>query len=255
MAWFTDFPSRTERLMWLIASIAPTILPLANLVLSFGTRKVLTHRASKRAWNMLRRYFLRREAGSVVTSKEEFLPVGYGIAFGIDEQTHMDKELALSLLRDHKLWSSFRKWGAVLNQFQHNGSLDPASSSLWKSLKEPYADIRRRGITLISKRELPIEMAPEGFPVFRPVHETDIKSYEITISALNDPEELWTKELSTQERLRNTADGIATFYVYGAWAIYLVARVMILALAFAALRSQDEGVYLVTRTRNLPSFD
>ncbi|KAF9693345.1 hypothetical protein EKO04_008803 [Ascochyta lentis] len=243
VAWFTDFPSETERLLWLIATVTSAVLPLVNLTLTAITRQILIRTARHRAIYMM--------FGSVPQQppdlKGPWTPLGYGITVSV----HTDRDASLAMIRQYKIWPLLNQTGETISQLYHNGAMDPKLPSLWQDLKTEYAIMKGNGLILDHNLDVLVAI-PEGLSIFQCVHEDIRKTLKPIINALNDPRDLWTGHIAEQQQIRHTTDRLSTIYAAFTWFVYIVMRVTILALAFAALRSQDEGLYVATWTRNLP---
>ena len=249
VAWFTDFPSHTERLVWLTASVVSAVLPLLNLLFTSVMREIVTFRVRNRALNMIS---ATPECTSGSTKVLKWINHGGALCLQMGyKRTDLESEAHLWAAGLEPQLSGLI---TLVRRLYQNGEMDPKFRDLWSLLHKYCDNMQKSGLCLEHRPEPQHPRADWDTRLLNAALAESAKDMKHVVDALKDPNDTWTQHIERLDKIQQRTDKISKIFAVTTWCIYVIARVTILALAFAALRSQDEGVYIATWTRYLPNI-
>jgi hypothetical protein len=249
VAWLTEFPTRTERIIWEVASAISTVNPVFAIFVMTLTRLAVSSKV--RTYEKL--LLAQVRSSKPLSADWTRVPIDDSMML----VARPDRNAALG-----NFWSSehvdipfyIKKFSAALWLVHDRGEVDEGLLRQWNTLQKKYDRLQENGLYL--------EYSSDGLGDSVPrsnggEYSTsgDRKSYiGLVIQALNDPDRSIMESIEKLQDIQRTSRRLSAVFTLTSWSLYAVARLMILGLAFAGLRSQNERLYIATWTRYLPNI-
>lgn len=248
VAWLTDFATHVERVIWEVASVLSTVNPLFAVLIMVLARLEVSRRVRRHETVMWRRV----QPSESLDVEWVRISLGKGRMLVVEPRCESPLPLLQSLLPP--LLAHLDGMDVAFHLLHEGGEFDQSLLTNWLAIKDEYRVIQREGLQL--------EYSPDRLDDI--IHEDLEGSYveedagkhftERTIMALNDVEDSITRHMKKLQHIQRVSDQLSSVFTVASWSLYAVARIFILALAFAGLRSQDKQLYVATWTRYLPSI-
>ncbi|KAF1959732.1 hypothetical protein CC80DRAFT_466828 [Byssothecium circinans] len=253
LAWRTTFPTMTEKVVWLVASILSATIPLVSLTVSaIGSHSI--SRVGREISTVLSKTYgagrIQQRRGKATNKRR--LSHRYGIVYATREKPPKEDDM-------RKLHEILLRLNTQIQPFI-NGTRPLKSQQMrfhyvWNEAIDYYSTMRQNHPSLSLKGQLYVEddivaMRQNGTGIFNVgIQQSD---WELIVRIFTRPQPLAKADQDLAEKI----DQVNTACIWATLAsgiLYAITRLIILALAFAALRKQDIRVYLEVWTRNFPS--